>query len=59
MKKILTGKMLSRALFQRLKTLVFRTISSQNEPNTVKASIAMYPNFCTSNLPTSAFDKVD
>jgi hypothetical protein len=51
--------MLKRARFHRRKTLVFRNISSQKEPNTVKASIAMYPNFCTSNLPTLAFDKVD
>jgi hypothetical protein len=33
--------MLIKARFHRFNTLVFRNISSQKEPNTVKASIAM------------------
>jgi hypothetical protein len=33
--------MLNSARFHRRRTLVFKTISSQKEPQTVKASIAM------------------
>jgi hypothetical protein len=54
----LTGRMLMSALFQRRRTPVFKTTSSQNEPQTVKASIAMYPNFSTLNLLINPFGRV-
>jgi hypothetical protein len=58
MKTILTGRMLIKALFQRRSTPVFKTTSSQKEPKTVKASIAMYPNLATPNLLINPFGRV-
>jgi hypothetical protein len=44
--------MLIAALLMRRKTPTFNTTSSQKDPTTVKANIAMYENLSTSNLLT-------